>query len=1324
MSSLKFFRNVLLGALLLATRQITLAQTTATWTGASGGAWNTAGNWDIGVPGVGTNALINAAVTVNYNSAMLAASISNLVLSGAANLNVNAGGFNVESGNTGKNVTIGVTGSSGTLNINAGGALTLTNSGQLYISTNGLLVVNTGGTLLITNTLNSSDALLVGDNRRLASATSRARLQVSGGTVTIDKRVTIAGSTSASTAGAGSEIVVDSGILNLLGGGQINNTTDDGACRFLINGGTVGLGNFNMTRSSTAPATGLVISNGVVNATAIQVGTSASRAYAAIYGGVLTNTGIFHVSDTSTAANSGDRKAHFQVFGGTVVSTIAEGIVMGYQQNATAAAASVFGGSLELSGGTLFANGITLVKDNTIANAYGALTMSGNATAYLGSVGLVGNAGAGGSGYTVTLSGGTLGATADHTNNANMTLNGTITVQAADVSGTPHDVYANGIWSGTGGLTKTGNGTLTLDAGDTYSGITAINAGTLALGASGSLNNSSQIILASGTKLDTSAASGFTIPAGKTLAGLGAVLGDVAFGSTAALKPGSNTVAGTLTFSNSLTQSGGVDNQFDLSTNPSGPNNDLVVVGGDINLSGGNGLTITGGGPAGSLHPLFKYGGNLNGSIASFTVTGPTGFLTNITSVTPKMIAFVVASTIRAATNVTWVGNAVNNDWDTLTTTNWLNNGALDFFVSADNVLFSGVGQANSNVVVNSVVSPASVSVNSAGDYSISGSGAIGGTGGLTKTNSGTLVVATANTYTGPTTINGGTLEVSTLANGDVASPIGKSSVASANLVIGSGSLRYTGGNGSTDHGVTIAASNSVVDVTNAATTLTISGAVTGGGTLNKAGAGTLILSGGNSQGATTVSNGTLQVNSAISAIGTGPVNFAGGTLRLNVSSQQTYVNALNVLNNSSLISAGGNNNIIQAPWSGAANLNVELGSGTFTINANMTTNFTGTIVVSDSSSGFFRFNAGGNGSSTQQSSGSAAAAFDLGNSTVTLLNRNGGAAAFGIYNLGALAGGPGTFLRGAANGGGAINASFYSIGAKGLNTTFAGTIANGTGGSGATTAIIKVGSGVLTLTGNNPYTGSTTVSNGVLALGDGVTDGFIGNSPLIDVLGGAVLDVSKLSTTTLSLGGNQTLKGNGTIRGSVDSSGGGTLSPGGSIGTLTVTNVATLGGNLVIELNRANGAQTNDVLKAASIVLGGTLTVTNVGPSLVAGDRFVLLNGAVSGSFGTLTLPSYYTWNTSQLNVDGSITVTGVVPPPTITSVDYSAFSSGTLQVSASGGLANGAVSVLTSTNLTLPLNNWTLASSTAFDPSGNVTATIAVDPAAPQLFIRLQAQ
>ena len=192
--------------------------------------------------------------------------------------------------------------------------------------------------------------------------------------------------------------------------------------------------------------------------------------------------------------------------------------------------------------------------------------------------------------------------------------------------------------------------------------------------------------------------------------------------------------------------------------------------------------------------------------------------------------------------------------------------------------------------------------------------------------------------------------------------------------------------------------------------------------------------------------------------------------------------------------------------------------------------------------------------------------------------------------------------------------------------------------------AITKVGGGILTLDAGNTYSGNTTISGGTLALSG---SGAIGSTPTIDVRSGAFLDVSALGTPTLALGA-QTLKGNGTVNGNIDSTGGGTVSPGASIGTLTVTNVATLGGALYVELNRTNGAQTNDILVASSIVLGGTLTVTNLGPTLVAGDRFVLLKGGVSGSFTTVNLPENlggvtYTW-TNRTDIDGSIRVLTVV--------------------------------------------------------------------------------
>ncbi|MGO4842846.1 autotransporter-associated beta strand repeat-containing protein, partial [Rhizobiaceae sp. 2RAB30] len=75
---------------------------------------------------------------------------------------------------------------------------------------------------------------------------------------------------------------------------------------------------------------------------------------------------------------------------------------------------------------------------------------------------------------------------------------------------------------------------------------------------------------------------------------------------------------------------------------------------------------------------------------------------------------------------------------------------------------------------------------------------------GFTKAGAGTASLTGANSYTGATTLSGGVLAISTVANGGAASSIGRSGSASSNLVIESGTLRYTGATASTDRGFTL----------------------------------------------------------------------------------------------------------------------------------------------------------------------------------------------------------------------------------------------------------------------------------------------------------------------------------------------------------------------------------------------------------------------------------------------------------------------------------------------------------------------------------------
>jgi hypothetical protein len=91
-------------------------------------------------------------------------------------------------------------------------------------------------------------------------------------------------------------------------------------------------------------------------------------------------------------------------------------------------------------------------------------------------------------------------------------------------------------------------------------------------------------------------------------------------------------------------------------------------------------------------------------------------------------------------------------------------------------------------------------------------------------------------------------------------------------------------------------------------------------------------------------------------------------------------------------------------------------------------------------------------------------------------------------------------------------------------------------------------------------------------------------------------------------------------------------------------------------------------------------------------------------------------------LTVNGQISVV-TAAPPAITNVNFSGLSGGSITINAANGIPNGPVTVLTSTNLVLPLSSWTTVTTTTFDGSGNLSVPITVDPTLPESFYLLQA-
>ena len=377
-------------------------------------------------------------------------------------------------------------------------------------------------------------------------------------------------------------------------------------------------------------------------------------------------------------------------------------------------------------------------------------------------------------------------------------------------------------------------------------------------------------------------------------------------------------------------------------------------------------------------------------------------------------------------------------------------------------------------------------------------------------------------------------------------------------------------------------------------------------------------------------------------------LNLAGGTGVFDLNNHAETIGSLagvsgtTVALNGGALVVGGNNTTTSfaGNFSGPGDF-AKTGTGTLTLSgAGSVRNLNlagGTLAVADGASLAVGFG-GTNASALVITNGT----LNLLGGTLTISNTGpaiAGAAGSSILNFngGTLRAGAASamFIQGltAANvyaGGAVIDTSVY-------NLTVAQALLNGDPAGG----LQKLGTGRLTLSKTNTYTGNTLVSAGTLALAEPAT---LTNSALVAVFGGAVVDVSSRTDQTLTVPAGQTLAGSGTVNGKVNALAGSLINPGDAIGTFTVQSDVFLGGTLLMELNRTN-TQTSDQLvsNAGTITPSGVsiLTVTNLGPALQAGDVFQLFSAPVSG-FATVNLPALpasYGW-TNRLALDGSLMV------------------------------------------------------------------------------------
>lgn len=211
-----------------------------------------------------------------------------------------------------------------------------------------------------------------------------------------------------------------------------------------------------------------------------------------------------------------------------------------------------------------------------------------------------------------------------------------------------------------------------------------------------------------------------------------------------------------------------------------------------------------------------------------------------------------------------------------------------------------------------------------------------------------------------------------------------------------------------------------------------------------------------------------------------------------------------------------------------------------------------------------------------------------------------------------------------------------------------------------------------------------------------------------------------------LVISSNALLSGSGAITGNISVNNGGTIAPGtNTLATIVDNGTLTLnpGSTTLMKLN-ASATTSDTLIGMSNLVYGGRLQLANVSGSYSSGQSFSLFAATnYSGAFATLSPASPgpgLRWDTYELGVNGNLRVFSTpTPMPSIGSITTT---SGNLLINASGGIAYDPCYLLTSTNLSAPLSNWTCITTNYFDATGATTFTNAMPADQTQQYFLLQ--